>query len=63
MPPASCGLTGATGEDRFRIMAAGCEQIVTGFEESEGAEDALVRDVLGGFDRQGTAQNRTDRHP
>jgi hypothetical protein len=32
----------ALGEDRFRITAAGPEQIVTGFEEAERAADALA---------------------
>jgi hypothetical protein len=33
----------ALGEDRFRITAAGHEQIVTGFEEAEKAADALAK--------------------
>ena len=32
----------ALGEDRFRITAPGHEQIVTGFDESERAADALA---------------------
>ena len=33
----------ALREDRFRITAAGHEQIVTGFEEAEKAADALAQ--------------------
>ena len=32
----------ALGEDRFRITAAGHEQILTGFEEAQPAADALA---------------------
>jgi hypothetical protein len=35
----------ALGEDRFRITAAGHEQIVTGFEEAETAADALAEQL------------------
>jgi len=32
----------ALGEDRFRITAAGHEQIVTGYDEAERTADALA---------------------
>jgi hypothetical protein len=35
----------ALGADRFRITAAGHEQIVTGFEETETAADALAKQL------------------
>jgi hypothetical protein len=37
----------ALGEDRFRITAAGHEQIVTGYDEAERTVDALAERMEG----------------